>query len=155
VRRGELKGAIRRLCLTHVSVIRVGLPDGRVAQYANRVRNALLPLMSPFGTLVAPYERDGHPDHDTIGDICCRLARSHGGALARFGRRGGATRKLHLAGHLTCLEFDAETAGKILPASGNIGRYQSLKFCEVTKESIPADYTLYQSAQIRPLILPQ
>jgi LmbE family N-acetylglucosaminyl deacetylase len=84
VRRGELKGAIRRLCLTHVSVVRVGLPDGRVAQYANRVRNALLPLMSPFGTLVAPYERDGHPDHDTIGEICCRLARSHGGALARY-----------------------------------------------------------------------
>jgi LmbE family N-acetylglucosaminyl deacetylase len=84
VRRGELKGALRKLCLTHVSVLRVGLPDGRVAQYANRLRNALLALMEPCVTLVAPYERDGHPDHEAIGELCGGLAQSHGTALARY-----------------------------------------------------------------------
>jgi LmbE family N-acetylglucosaminyl deacetylase len=84
VRRDELKGALRKLCLTHVSVVRIGLPDGRVGQYANRVRNVLLALIEPRMTLIAPYERDGHCDHDAIGEICIALARSHGIGLARF-----------------------------------------------------------------------
>jgi LmbE family N-acetylglucosaminyl deacetylase len=84
VRRDELKGALRKLCLTHVSVVRIGLPDGRVGHYANRVRNVLLALTEPRMTLIAPYERDGHCDHDAIGEICIALARSHGIALARY-----------------------------------------------------------------------
>jgi len=84
VRREELKGALRRLCLTHVSVVRIGLPDGRVGQYANRLRNVLLAMVDPYTTLIAPYERDGHPDHEAIGQVCCGLARSHGIAVARF-----------------------------------------------------------------------
>ena len=84
VRREELKGALRKLCPTHVSVSRVGLPDGHVAQHANRLRNALIALLEPSVTLIAPYERDGHPDHEAVGEVCCGLARSHGAALARF-----------------------------------------------------------------------
>jgi LmbE family N-acetylglucosaminyl deacetylase len=84
VRREELRGALRKLSLTHVSLIRVGLPDGKVAQYRNRLRNALLALIDPTITLIAPYERDGHPDHDAIGDVCCGLARSHGIDIARY-----------------------------------------------------------------------
>jgi LmbE family N-acetylglucosaminyl deacetylase len=41
-------------------------------------------LVDPFATLIAPYERDGHPDHDAIGGVCCRLARSHGIDFARY-----------------------------------------------------------------------
>jgi LmbE family N-acetylglucosaminyl deacetylase len=84
VRRGELKGALRRLCLTHVSVVRIGLPDGRVSAHANRLRNALLAVSDPSITLIAPYERDGHPDHEVIGEVCCGLARSHGVSVARY-----------------------------------------------------------------------
>jgi LmbE family N-acetylglucosaminyl deacetylase len=84
VRRGELKGALRKLCLNHISVIRIGLPDGKVAQHANRLRNALLALLDPSITLIAPYERDGHPDHEIIGEVCCGLARSHELAIARY-----------------------------------------------------------------------
>ncbi|MDP8985145.1 MAG: PIG-L family deacetylase [Pseudomonadota bacterium] len=84
VRREELKGALRKLCLTHVSVLRVGLPDGRVSRHINRLRNALLTLVEPGITLVAPYERNGHPDHEAIGQVCGGLAQSHGTALARY-----------------------------------------------------------------------
>jgi LmbE family N-acetylglucosaminyl deacetylase len=84
VRRDELKGALRKLSLTHVSVLRIGLPDGKAGQFANRVRNALLALIEPRMTLIAPYERDGHCDYDAIGTICIALARSHGIALARY-----------------------------------------------------------------------
>lgn len=84
IRRAELKGALRKLCSTYVSVVRVGLPDGGVARHANRLRNALLALIEPHVTLIAPYERDGHPDHDATGEVCCALARTHGLALARY-----------------------------------------------------------------------
>ena len=84
VRREELKEALRKLCLPHVAVVRVGLPDGRVREHANRLRNALLALLEPPVTLVAPYEHDGHPDHDAVGEVCCALARAHGVTLARY-----------------------------------------------------------------------
>ncbi|HLZ98206.1 MAG TPA: PIG-L family deacetylase [Steroidobacteraceae bacterium] len=84
VRREELKGALRKLSPTHVDVIRIGLPDGKVSQFENRVRNSLLALIEPAITLIAPYERDGHCDYDAVGKICIALARSHGIALARY-----------------------------------------------------------------------
>lgn len=84
VRRTELKGALRKLCMTHVSVIRVGLPDGEVRRHGNRLRNALLAFTQPGVTLIAPYEHDGHADHESIGEICCGLAQSHGVAVARY-----------------------------------------------------------------------
>ncbi len=84
VRREELKGALRKLCLTHVSVIRLGLPDGKVGQHMNRLRNGLLTTLAPGATVFAPYEHDGHPDHDAVGAVCCGLAQSHGIAVARY-----------------------------------------------------------------------
>jgi LmbE family N-acetylglucosaminyl deacetylase len=84
VRREELKGALRKLSLNHVAVVRLGLPDGRVAQHVNRLRNALLALLDTTITVIAPFERDGHPDHDAIGEICVSLARAHGIAVARY-----------------------------------------------------------------------
>jgi LmbE family N-acetylglucosaminyl deacetylase len=94
---------LRKLCLTHVSVVRLGLPDGRVAEHENRLRNALLTLLTPRVTVLAPYEQDGHPDHEAVGRVCCGLAHSHGATVARYpiwtwhhtdpadldGRRGG------------------------------------------------------------------
>jgi len=84
VRRDELKGALRKLCLTHVTVVRVGLPDGEVARHENRLRNALLALVEPGVTVIAPYEHDGHCDHEAIGGVCVGLARTHGIALASY-----------------------------------------------------------------------
>lgn len=84
VRRGELKGALRKLCPTHVTVVRIGLPDGGVARYANRLRNALLSLLDTGVTLLAPFERDGHSDHEVVGSVCCSLRNSQGVTLARY-----------------------------------------------------------------------
>lgn len=84
IRREELQGALRKLCLTHVAVMRVGLPGGAVARHANRLRNAILALLEPGATLLAPYEHDGHCDHKAAGEVCCGLGRSHGVTVARF-----------------------------------------------------------------------
>ncbi len=84
VRRGELKEALRKLCPTHVSVIRLGLPDGKLASYLNRLRNALMSLAHRGVTIIAPYECDGHPDHAAVGNVCMAVARSLGIPIARY-----------------------------------------------------------------------
>jgi len=84
VRREELKGALRKLCPLHVTIVRLSLPDGKVARHTNRLRNALLTLLEPRLTVLAPYEHDGHPDHDAIGAVCRGLEKSHGVSLARY-----------------------------------------------------------------------
>jgi LmbE family N-acetylglucosaminyl deacetylase len=87
VRREELAAALRKLCPTHVSVTRLGLPDGKITQHLNRVRNALLSLVGGPVTLISPYERDGHPDHEAVGNLCVEFARSQQIPLARYAIR--------------------------------------------------------------------
>jgi LmbE family N-acetylglucosaminyl deacetylase len=84
IRREALKEALRKLCATHVSVVRLGIPDGRVADFQNKLRSAILSLIEPEMTMIAPYERDGDPDHDVVGSICCEIARSREIPLARY-----------------------------------------------------------------------
>ncbi len=84
VRRAELKRALRKLSVTHISVTRVGLPDGAVAEHLNRLRNVVASLARPGTTLVAPYENDGHPDHDAVGRVCCDVAAARGIPLVRY-----------------------------------------------------------------------
>ena len=84
VRRLELTTALRKLCLFHINIVRVGIPDGRVSRHINRLRNAVLAVLRPSATLIAPFEQDGHPDHEATGRVCCELARSQKLALARY-----------------------------------------------------------------------
>jgi LmbE family N-acetylglucosaminyl deacetylase len=87
LRREELRAALRKLCPTHVSVTRLGLPDGRITEHLNRLRNALLPLCRDTPTLIAPYEHDRHPDHQAVGALCMDFARSRNIPIARYAIR--------------------------------------------------------------------
>jgi LmbE family N-acetylglucosaminyl deacetylase len=84
VRREELTLALRKLCRTHVSVTRLGLPDGGITRHLNRLRNAILSLARGKSTLIAPYERDGHPDREAVGRVCLDVARSQHLSIARY-----------------------------------------------------------------------
>lgn len=88
VRREELKEALRKLCPTHIGVRRLGLPDGAITHHLNRLRNAILSHVSAHAggklTLIAPYEHDGHPDHEAVGGVCLEFARSQQISLARY-----------------------------------------------------------------------
>lgn len=84
VRRSELIDALRKLCPTHVSVVRLGLPDGKLAAHLNRLRNALLSLAHAGMTLIAPYACDRHPEHAAVGNVCAEVARSLGIPIARY-----------------------------------------------------------------------
>jgi LmbE family N-acetylglucosaminyl deacetylase len=87
IRRGELTEALRKLCPTHVSVTRLGLPDGHIAHHVNRLRNAILSLARGKLTIIAPYEHDGHPDHESVGGVCLEFARSQQLPIARYAIR--------------------------------------------------------------------
>jgi LmbE family N-acetylglucosaminyl deacetylase len=89
VRREELNEALRTLSPSHVTVRRLGLPDGQIACHLNRLRNAILSLVGRFSdgsrlTLIAPYEGDGHPDHEAVGKVCVEVARAERLAIARY-----------------------------------------------------------------------
>jgi LmbE family N-acetylglucosaminyl deacetylase len=64
--------------------MRLGIPDGQVLAHRNKLRNFLASVVECDVTLVAPYERDGHPDHDAVGAVCMELARVEDIPLARY-----------------------------------------------------------------------
>jgi LmbE family N-acetylglucosaminyl deacetylase len=65
-------------------VKRLGIPDGRVQDHINRLRNALDSHLDASGTLLAPYEGDGHPDHEAVGKTSIELAAANGIPIARY-----------------------------------------------------------------------
>jgi len=60
--------ALRKLSSLHVAVKRLGIPDGRVQDHTNRLRNAL----------------DPHPDHEAVGKTSIELAAANGMPIARY-----------------------------------------------------------------------
>jgi LmbE family N-acetylglucosaminyl deacetylase len=84
IRRSELRNALRTLSLSHVTVHRLGIPDGRVQDHRNRLRGVLRECAKDRGTIIAPYEHDGHPDHEAAGRECLEVAQSDGVPIARY-----------------------------------------------------------------------
>ena len=84
IRQEELKAALHVLSDHPVLVVRLGIPDGHVAEHCRVLRSAILSMMDGGTTLLAPYEEDGHPDHDAAGRVCVELARDQGIGLARY-----------------------------------------------------------------------
>jgi LmbE family N-acetylglucosaminyl deacetylase len=84
IRRKELRNAMRALTTLHVTIKRVAIPDGKVGDHANRLRNALADHVTANATLIAPYELDGHPDHEIVGRVCVDVARAARVPLARY-----------------------------------------------------------------------
>jgi LmbE family N-acetylglucosaminyl deacetylase len=83
-RRGELRSALRKLCPRYVETVRLAIPDGEVRHFENKLLSAIESMITPETLIVAPFEEDGHPDHDAVGRVACRISRSHGLALARY-----------------------------------------------------------------------
>ena len=83
VRQRELQRALAMLGGPSITRVRLGLPDGRVRRWTRSLRTLLRPLFSE-SVIVAPFERDGHPDHEAVGRVCCRLAAAQATVLARY-----------------------------------------------------------------------
>lgn len=71
VRARERDEALRRLGIEDAHVHRLGLRDGGVAD--DDVVDAVRPLLTETDLVLAPWEHDGHPDHDAVGRAARRL----------------------------------------------------------------------------------
>jgi LmbE family N-acetylglucosaminyl deacetylase len=83
-RRKELDRALEVLSSHHIPTVRLGLTDGGGEANGPALQEALTALCDLRPTLIAPYERDGHPDHEAVGEACLRIARELELPIARY-----------------------------------------------------------------------
>jgi len=84
IRRRELAAALVHLSSNPVPCHRLRVADGQVTANESYVQRAIEARLPSRATLVAPFECDGHPDHDAVGRACLRIARMHHLILARY-----------------------------------------------------------------------
>ncbi len=74
----ESAAALGRLGVRDIEVIRLGLPDTRVAACEDELSSRLRELCAGFGICLAPWEADAHADHEAAGRAARRAARRAG-----------------------------------------------------------------------------
>jgi LmbE family N-acetylglucosaminyl deacetylase len=84
VRRRELLGAMRELGLAQTDIFRLGMPDGGLTNCEGELAQALAKCMPDGAIMVAPFEYDGHPDHEAAGRACLTAARIRGLRIVRY-----------------------------------------------------------------------
>jgi LmbE family N-acetylglucosaminyl deacetylase len=84
LRRRELDQALATLCTHPPKVVRLSLPDGDVAAWMKELIYALQELCTAGPTLIAPFEADGHPDHEAVAAACLRVADELELPIARY-----------------------------------------------------------------------
>jgi LmbE family N-acetylglucosaminyl deacetylase len=84
IRRREVRDALSVLVPQTVATRHLSIPDGKVAANRAMLFDAIDQRLSRNTLLVAPYERDGHPDHDATGEVCCEIARLRNVTLWRY-----------------------------------------------------------------------
>ena len=73
-RTAETEAALRALGVRAAEVIRLGLPDGGLADREDELATALAPLVAGFDLCLAPWDGDLHPDHEAAGRAARRAA---------------------------------------------------------------------------------
>jgi LmbE family N-acetylglucosaminyl deacetylase len=68
-RPGELLEALRCLGFETPDVRRLRLPDGGLQDRRDELRDLVAPLVADASLVLAPFARDGHPDHDAVGQV--------------------------------------------------------------------------------------
>jgi len=66
-RTAETGVALRALGAQGAEVVRLGLPDSRLAVREDELTAALAPLVADFDLCLAPWDHDLHPDHEAAG----------------------------------------------------------------------------------------
>jgi LmbE family N-acetylglucosaminyl deacetylase len=84
LRQAELTDALKSLSALQAKRASLHIPDGRVQHFKDQLRTALRHYASKDATIIAPYELDGHPDHEAVGEVCLEFARSERLAIARY-----------------------------------------------------------------------
>ncbi len=84
VRAGESVKALHRLGCSEASITRLRIPDGRIGENAGRLEEVIAAWLGPEDICVAPWSRDGHPDHDACGEAASMVAGQCGARLLSY-----------------------------------------------------------------------
>lgn len=71
-RRAEARRAVEGLAADN-RLVQLAVPDGRVSEHEGEIAAAASPFVGPRTLVLAPWSRDGHPDHDAVGRVAARL----------------------------------------------------------------------------------
>ena len=83
LRRQEQEAALRELGIDRPPE-RLGLPDSHVADHVDRLRSAIETCCRPETVVLAPWEHDGHTDHDACGVAARRATERTGATLLAY-----------------------------------------------------------------------
>jgi LmbE family N-acetylglucosaminyl deacetylase len=84
VRRRELRAALSCLSERYIQWHRLGMPDGNIALHELTVERAIKTRLPADATLIAPFEHDGHPDHEAVARICMELGKRRNVPVLRY-----------------------------------------------------------------------
>jgi LmbE family N-acetylglucosaminyl deacetylase len=84
VRELEQNAALARLGVAAASVHRFRMTDSGVAENEQRLIQLLLPQVSETTHVVAPWQKDFHPDHEACGRAAVSVARSKAAPLTSY-----------------------------------------------------------------------
>lgn len=73
VRRDESREALARLGIDPVASYRLTLPDGELRWCTSTLRKEAEAIVRPDDVVIAPWIRDGHPDHEAVGLVASEL----------------------------------------------------------------------------------
>jgi LmbE family N-acetylglucosaminyl deacetylase len=75
-RPGELLAALRELGFVDPDVRRLGLADGSLSDCTTVLEGGVASEVKDADLVLAPFEHDGHPDHDALGRAAIRVVPS-------------------------------------------------------------------------------
>jgi LmbE family N-acetylglucosaminyl deacetylase len=75
---------MRELGLAQTEIFRLGMPDGDLTNREVELAQALTKCLPDGAIMVAPFEYDGHPDHEAAGRACRTAARIRGLRIVRY-----------------------------------------------------------------------
>jgi LmbE family N-acetylglucosaminyl deacetylase len=84
VRRRELRAALSCLSGRYIQWHRLGMPDGNVVSHESALERAIKTRLPTDATLIAPFEQDGHPDHESVARICMTLGQRRNMSVLRY-----------------------------------------------------------------------
>jgi LmbE family N-acetylglucosaminyl deacetylase len=113
VRRRELRAALSCLSDRYIQWHRLGVPDGEVTARASAVEAAIKTRLPVSGTLIVPFEHDGHPDRETTAGVCIDLARRKGVSVLRYPIFAWHTATPELWQSLDIVRFELSAAAQL------------------------------------------
>lgn len=84
IRGREQQAALNELGVDARHIMRLHLPDGRVASHEHAIDQLLTPIVRPDTLLVAPWLFDPHSDHEACGRVAQRSAHAARATLLSY-----------------------------------------------------------------------